>query len=52
MSKSNDRGKIVLEALVKISQMTDAAEMKKAAYEALVAIGVVRLIEEPRVTLQ
>lgn len=56
MSKSGDRGRIILEALVAISRLdaSAGAEMKRISVEALVEIGVIRVmpIEEPRVTLQ
>ncbi len=53
MSASNDRGKVLLDALVLISQMDNAADMQKIAIDALIAIGAIRLMpEEPKVTLQ
>jgi len=45
MSKANDRGRIVLGALIDISKLDDAREMKRIALEALAAIGVIRLVD-------
>ncbi len=46
MSKSNDRGKIILDALLQISQLDDAAEMKRIALNALVMIGALRVTQD------
>ena len=52
MSKSNDRGRIILGALVQISQLSDAWAMKRIALDALIEIGVIRRVEDETVLVK
>jgi len=52
VSKSNDRGKIILEALLQISQMSDAVQMKRIAVSALVAIGALKVTEQESLIIE